>query len=75
MGQQKRLISFSDEVSEGLDKLVPSGERSEFVDKLTAEGLKRLKREKLIEIIDDFEGMKGTGEDSTEVLRKIRDEN
>lgn len=74
MAQQKRMISLPEDISKELDKLIPSGERSDFIAESLAEGLQRLKREELINLLDDFEAVDGSGEDSVQTVRKIRQE-
>lgn len=75
MSTVRKTYVLPTDLTEDMDENIPKGKHSAYVARAVTKSLKEDNREKLIEIIDNFEGMEGTGEDSTEVLRKIRDEN
>lgn len=74
MGITKRTFTFPDEVSQELDAMIPSRERSKFMTSLVQEALRAKKREELLSLLDTFPRKKHPdGRLSEDVLREIRE--
>lgn len=74
MGNVKRTFTLPDEVSQELDEVIPSRERSKFIALTLQEALRQKKRDELIALLDDLPNNKTPdGVQSEDVLREIRD--
>ena len=62
------------DLTERLAKAVPSGQRSRFVAKAIEDALQSAAKERLLEMLDTMSAHSTKGEDSLEVLRRLRQE-
>lgn len=70
----KRTFTLPDEVSQELDKAIPSRERSRFIAATLEEALRRKKHDELMALLDDMPRNKTPdGTLAEDVLREIRD--
>jgi len=74
-GTRERLtITIAPEVRARLEAAVPKSERSKFVESALGKALESAARKKAIETIHDFPSVTIDGENSTEIVRRIRAE-
>lgn len=72
--KERATFSLSSAVKARLEEVIPKSERSRFVEKAVAEALRKEAVEKLKETLDSIEGYSKGGEDSVELLRRLRRE-
>lgn len=72
--KERATFSLSSAVKAQLEEAVPKNERSRFVEKAVAEALRKEAVEKLKETLDSIQGYSKGGEDSVELLRRLRRE-
>jgi hypothetical protein len=72
MSAIKRSFSIPVDISQALDEVIPIQERSAFVAHSHSEALRKVKKDKLIEAIDNIETWDSGGESTVDILRKIR---
>jgi len=62
------------DLTDRLAKAVPSGQRSRFVAKAIEDALQAAAKERLLKMLDTMPAYSTKGEDSLEVLRRLRQE-
>ncbi|WP_274627447.1 hypothetical protein [Arvimicrobium flavum] len=72
--KQRATYSIDGAVKETLDERVPKSARSAFVERAIADALRRDAVHRLREILDKAKGSSTGGEDSVELLRRLRRE-
>ncbi len=69
--RERAIFSISSEIKNRLEECVPKGERSRFVEQAIDRALRDDARRQLAQFLDEIPKSTG-GEDSTEVLRRLR---
>ena len=72
--KERAAFSLSDDVKFTLEERIPKSQRSQFVDHAIAAALLEDAKRRALEAIDDAPATDTRGEDSVEVLRRIRRE-
>ncbi|TWG98011.1 hypothetical protein L598_000200001500 [Mesorhizobium sp. J18] len=72
--KQRATFSIDSAVKEELEARIPSSKRSGFVERAIAEALRKEAIESLRKTLDSMEGYSSDGEDSVEMLRRLRSE-
>ncbi len=71
----KRTFSIPDMISQELDAVIPSKERSKFISQTLQDALKRKKKERLLEALEGIKPVANHSNQSSEaVLRTLREE-
>jgi hypothetical protein len=72
--KERAAFSLSDDVKFTLEERIPRSQRSQFVDQAIAAALLEDAKKRALEAIEDAPATDTKGEDSVEVLRRIRRE-
>ena len=70
--KERATFSIDSSIKEALESQVPKSKRSRFVEEAIAKALKDAAKERALKMIRDFKPVSTGGEDSTDVLRRIR---
>ncbi len=68
----KRSITFTNTTSNSLDSLIPKSNRSRFVDGAVTEALKKIAKQRALEILENVVKMSANGPSVVETLQEIR---
>jgi hypothetical protein len=72
--KQRMTVSIDSAVKEELEERVPASKRSGYVERAVADALRNDAVDNLKETLDKFRAYSSGGEDSVEVLRRLRSE-
>ena len=70
--KERATFSIDSTIKQTLESEVPKSKRSRFVEEAIAKALKDAAKERALKMIRDFKPISTGGEDSTDVLRRIR---
>jgi len=70
--KERATFSIDSSIKETLESQVPKSKRSRFVEEAIAKALKDAAKERALKMIRDFKPVSTGGEDSTDVLLRIR---
>ena len=70
--KERATFSIDSTIKETLESQVPKSKRSRFVEEAIAKALKDAAKERALKMIRDFKPISTGGEDSTDVLRRVR---
>ncbi len=72
--KERAAFTISKSLKAELEDVVPASKRSRFVEKAIADALLRDARQRALDALDNLPSYNIKGEDSVEVLRRIRQE-
>ena len=72
--KERAVFNLSDDVKLTLEERIPKGQRSTFVDRAIADALMEDAKQRAIAAINDAPATDTGGEDSVELLRRLRQE-
>lgn len=72
--KERAVFNLSDDVKFTLEARIPKGQRSTFVDRAIADALMEDAKKRALAAIDDAPATDTGGEDSVELLRRLRQE-
>ena len=70
--KERATFSIDSTIKQTLESEVPKSKRSRFVEEAIAKALKDAAKERALKMIRDFKPVSTGGEDSTDVLHRIR---
>ena len=72
--RERATFTLAPSVKSRLEQQIPKSERSRFVEEAVDKALKQAAKEEALKAIREFKRFPSSGENSTEVLRRIRGE-
>jgi len=72
--RERMNISISRSLKQRLEAIIPEGQRSQFAESAMADALRERERQRALDLLDNLPSYDTGGEDSVEVLRRMRQE-